>query len=64
MNSTNNKTNVHKCERILKLAVISDMHAWDKENSKDVGSWLVMGMPEDMPNVHPIAGLLEFCNLF
>lgn len=53
------KANDRKNNKTLRLAVISDMHAWDEETNKEIGSWLKMGQPEDMPNQHPIAGLLE-----
>lgn len=59
MNITNKKASDHKNDSILKLVVISDMHAWDEENKKEVGSWLKMGQPENIPNQHPIIGLLD-----
>ena len=59
MNITNKKASDHKNDSILKLVVISDMHAWDEENKKEVGSWLKMGQPENIPDQHPIIGLLD-----
>ena len=59
MNITHKKAIDHKNDSILKLVVISDMHVWDEENNNEVGSWLKMGQPENLPNQHPITGLLE-----
>ena len=63
--STSKRHPVRKSRRqtsgVLRVAVISDLHAYDEATTKDAEapSYLRMGAPEDQPTRHPIAGLNE-----
>jgi len=53
-----------KAKAVLRLAIVSDLHAYDEPaaGSADSPSYLRMGAPEDQPSHHPIAGLLDLIN--
>ncbi len=45
--------------RTLRIAVVSDLHAYDESNEDPPPSHLSLALPEDNPGVHPISGLIQ-----